>query len=149
MNAGRMKTDEWLRKLRENLRTQDNRATSHPVFIVQQRERVFGVSRDYADGFIWVDVSEGCEDVVDPDEVAWLDSHFDEHCDEPEGYDRLGYVDRWSFVTACFTEEGAKAYLSRNGHNLVAPRIYVESAHRNVEWQRVEALLRGEEEERR
>jgi hypothetical protein len=34
----------------------------------------------------------------------------------------------------------AARYIYLNGHNLRAPRIYVESAFRNAEWQALRAL---------
>lgn len=41
----------------------------------------------------------------------------------------------WEFVTACLTDEGARAYMNANGHNLRKfSRIFVHSGYRNNEW---------------
>jgi hypothetical protein len=70
------------------IRTQDNRCTASPIFIVQQRRGK-----------------------------------------------------HWDFVTACFTEQGCKDYLARDGHNLKEPRIYAAGSYRNSEWQAVRNYL--------
>jgi hypothetical protein len=121
------------------LHTQDNRATQHPVFVVQQRRRICGVDDGYTDDFVWMD--EEWDEVHDPELIEQLD--VASSLDPPKGYTRIGYLDIWEFVTACFTEQGCKDYIEVNGHNLREPRIYVESAHRNREWQAVRALLAG------
>jgi len=41
----------------------------------------------------------------------------------------------WEFVTACLTDEGARAYMNANGHNLRKfSRIFVHSGYRNDQW---------------
>lgn len=130
----------WLEHLRENLRTQDNRLTAWPVFCVQQKRRLYGMDPEYAfdeSGIVWV--FDGEE--VDEEERCKLEANYDATGEEPDGYTRTGFQDIWEFVTCCFTEQGAKDYLECNGHNLKGPRIFVESAYRNEEWQRVAKLL--------
>lgn len=138
-NGGRNMS--WRDELRRNLATQDNRCTAHPMFVVQQRRRIYGMDPDYAqpeDAVAWLH----CDgDEESGDEAAALEAAYQATGDVPEDYTRTAYLDIWVFVTACFTEQGCKDYLGLNGHNLTAPRIYVESAHRNEEWQRVRALL--------
>jgi hypothetical protein len=119
------------------LRTQDNRGTAHPVFVVQQRQRICGVDDGYTEEFVWMD--QEWNEVHDPELIEQLESAG--QLDSTKGYTRIGYLDIWEFVTACFTEQGCKDYIALNGHNLREPRIYVESAHRNHEWQAVRALL--------
>jgi hypothetical protein len=124
----------------ERIRTEDNRATSHPIFLVESRDRIYGIGIDYATQFAWID-EDGRE--ADPELSA---AHEDNHRAGRDGkgmkeYARVGYVDRWKFATACLTEDGAKAYIAANGHNLKSPRIYVASAYRNMEWQAVRAFL--------
>lgn len=132
---------EWLVTLRHNLATQDNRGTAHPVFIVQEKERIYGLDSDYSDDFEWMDDEWNR---VDDEQAAKLDAEYDETRLEPGGYTRVLYRDQWVFVTACFTEQGCKDYLAVNGHRLHEPRIYVETAFRNREWQCVvEWLAKG------
>lgn len=128
--------------IRTNLRTQDNRATHLPVFCVQQRRRIWGMDPAYAmDNIVWVDENADYAEVTDEGETAALEELWNDTGEEPDGYRRTAYVDVWDFVTACFTEKGAEDYLRLNGHNLTEPRIYVESAHRNHEWEVVRDFL--------
>lgn len=150
--------EEHLKLVRRNLRTQDNRATSWPMFAVQQKRRDYGYDPDYTDNIAWIDqyndygkapTEAECAAsgyVPEPDEPTHeqLDKKYEETGDEPDGWTRTGYVDRWEFVTACFTEQGCKDYLEIDGHNLNEPRIYVYSGWRNYEWQNVTRLLLGE-----
>ena len=87
------------------IRDQDNAITSDPVFIIEEREKVYGVSADY-----------GGQTEVD------------------EEGDVCSFASRWRFVTACFTRRAAQRYIEENRHNLDEPRVYVASAHRNREW---------------
>jgi hypothetical protein len=103
-----------LETIREQLRTQDNRCTEHPVFVVEREDRVYGVDSDYTELF---------ETRYEGDESF-----------------PLGYTPAWVFETACFTEAAAKRYIDENSHNGTF-RVYVHSAHRNPEWQAVRALL--------
>lgn len=48
---------------------------------------------------------------------------------------------QYEYVTACFTEEGAQAYLSVNGHNLRKPRIYADGSYRNAEYRDIRNWL--------
>jgi len=132
---------EWLAELRLNLRTQDNRITSYPMFIVEQRKRLYGLDPEYADedGIAWMfDSEEWPKD--DPDRIE-AEAEYDSTGEEPDGWTRTGFIDQWEFVTACFTEQGCQDYLELNGHNLGKTRIFVESGHRNEEWQRLRKLL--------
>jgi hypothetical protein len=147
-----------LKRIRTNLRTQDNRATSWPMFAVQQKRRDYGYDPDYSDHVVWIDQCNDCVEapteaecaksgyVLEPDELTHeqLEKQYQETGDEPDGWTRTSYVDRWEFVTACFTEQGCKDYLEINGHNLHEPRIYAYSGWRNYEWQTITRLLLGE-----
>lgn len=95
----------------ERLRTQDNRITADPIFLVQQQRRVYGVDHHYTDDF-----------------------------EEIDG-ETVGYKTIWEFVTCCFTEAAADRYIAENAHNLTDPRTYVASAYRNREWIAVRAML--------
>jgi hypothetical protein len=147
-----------LKRIRTNLRTQDNRATSWPMFAVQQKRRDYGYDPNYSDHVVWIDQCNDCVEapneaecaksdyVLEPDEPTHeqLEKQYQETGDEPDGWTRTSYVDRWEFVTACFTEQGCKDYLEVNGHNLNEPRIYAYSGWRNHEWQTITRLLLGE-----
>jgi len=113
-----------LREIGEEIRTQDNAGTSHPIFAVQQKVRDYGYGREYCDGVVWIN--------GDGDEAASGDT---------TGCERTYFRDRWEFVTACFTRVAAQRYIDENQHNLKEPRIYVYSAYRNREWQEIREAL--------
>lgn len=123
-------TEMSIAAIAKRLETQDNAGTKWPVFLVQQRERIYGVEQDWADGIAWVD-GEGVEVATnDPDFAAWSSTE-------------TGYVDQWVFVQPFFTREAAQLYIGENAHNLTDPRIYVDSVHRNKEWQAVVRYLKA------
>ena len=116
---------------------QDNRATDAPIFSVQQRRRIYGLTSDYTETFVWVD-ADG--DEADAELVEKLDSRKASP-QERKGWRRVYYVDIWEFVTACFTEAACQDYIACNGHNLKDPRIYAEGSYRNKEFRAVREFL--------
>lgn len=115
----------WLYELAKAVRDQDDAATSFPVFCVFQKERVYGVTADYTETFIW----------VHPDDP-------ERESDKPvKGWRKVGYTVVNRFCTAAFTRVGAEHYIQCNGHNLKEPFIYVESAHRNEQWKEIRGFL--------
>lgn len=129
-----MKHHETLRAVGREMHTQNNAATAHPVFVVQDEERIYGIASDYADeaNVEWYD---GCESSYAPDdpEVAEIEAAWQSDHTEPGDWSRVYYVTRWRFVQLFFSRKGAEQYISDNAHNLKKPRVYVESAHRNRE----------------
>ena len=132
-----MREMDVLARVGEQVRTQDNRITSEPIFVVEQQRQVWGVDTDYDhDGFEWLD-DEG---PVLPALARRLEKLHRLGGDTGK-YRRLGYRNYWEFVTACFTEQGCKDYLAANGHNLTETRVYVYSGFRNREWIELRAVL--------
>ncbi len=113
---------DTLRDIRERIRTQDNDCTADQLFIVEQRERIYGLKPQWSDKTVWIDDEGECEPTA-------------------PGASKTNYADRWKFVTACFTRKGCEDYIAVNGHNLKEPRIYTASAYRNREWQTIRAFL--------
>jgi hypothetical protein len=131
--------DEALRTIHGLLHTQDNRITAAPMFAVQQKRRVYGIDTEYEPLIAWTN-DEGFE--ASPEDAARFETAYDHDCDaEQEGYRRIGYHEYWEFVTGCFTEQGCKDYLARNGHNLNEPRIYAYGTYRNEEWKTIRDFL--------
>ena len=106
---------EQLARLVDDLRSQNNCATSIPLFAVMEKHRIYGVSREFTDSFELVEVD---------DETR-----------------KVGYTETDRFVTACLTRAGCKRYIKINGHNLRDPFIYVFSGYRNGEWAFLRAAL--------
>lgn len=122
------------------IRTQDNRITDCPLFIVQKKVRDYGYDPRHTDDHCWLD-EEG--DEVSPAKARKLEAKYDDTLEEPAGYTRTAYRDRWEFVTACFTEQGCKNFLKLDGHNHGETRIYAAGSYRNEEYRTVRDFLKG------
>lgn len=126
-----------LEKIGENILYQDNRSTSYPLFCVFQKEEMVVDEDFYYDKIIWC-TDEGEE--ANPTRSKRLNILDENYRDTGKWNKRaIKMVD--SFVTACFTEEGCKKYLSINGQNLKQPFIYAVSGYRNQEYQSVRDFL--------
>ncbi|EAO8530041.1 TPA_asm: ead/Ea22-like family protein [Salmonella enterica subsp. enterica serovar Typhimurium] len=124
----------------ENIRTQDNRITSDPMFCVyQKREIVVDADYDY-DRIVWVDEDGNEANKRQSRRLELLHENFRE---PPEKWRRVAVKDIDEFVTCCFTEQGCKDYLAANGHNLRLPFIYVKSGFRNAEYIGIRNWLAG------
>ncbi|MFP8224987.1 ead/Ea22-like family protein [Escherichia coli] len=124
----------------ENIRTQDNRITSDPMFCVyQKREIVVDADYDY-DRIVWVDEDGNEANKRQSRRLELLHENFRE---PPEKWRRVAVKDIDEFVTCCFTEQGCKDYLAANGHNLRLPFIYVNGGFRNAEYIGIRNWLAG------
>ncbi|MGH8075604.1 MAG: hypothetical protein ACREO4_16260 [Lysobacter sp.] len=132
--------DEAMARIGELIRTQDNRITDSPIFIVQQKRRICGIDADYTSNFEWLDPRDSSE-VYDDAAKAERDAERASEGLAPIEWKQGGYIDIWEFVTACFSEQGCKDYIALDGHNLREPRIYAAGSYRNEEWRRVRAYL--------
>lgn len=117
-----MSNNPILSAIAEQLKTQDNRCTSNPMFCVQERRRLVGMDAGYTDNLCWHDCAN--------DETIYDDDVDFKGPPEGEEWDRFGYIDQWFTVMVAFTQAGCEEYLRQNGHNLKSPRIYVESFNR-------------------
>ena len=148
-----------------NIHLQDNRITHEPIFMVQQKHRewAFDTSGEFGDEIVvcWCDPQNEYAIVEDKDraemyreyvasatyvEEGSVDADVVTDVDDEETFFekrlvKMAYKDFWVGVQPFFTEAGANEYIRINGHNLKEPRIYVESAFRNAEWQAVRAWL--------
>lgn len=114
------------------MRTQDNRITADPLFIVQERQRTYGIDTTHDPEIAWLYSDESIE--VDEDEAKRLESMYEKNYKEPDGYRRVGYVEKWVYVTCCFTEAAADRFIAQNAHRHRGKlRTYVDSLYRNPE----------------
>lgn len=92
-------------------------------------------------GFVWIE-DNGDHAEATAEEAAKLEAEYigDK---EPEGWMRVAYVDMWELVQPFFTRAGAEAFIAANKHRLTDPRIYVDSAYRNPEWQAMREYLKS------
>ena len=129
----------------QRLLTQDNQITSDPIFLVQQLHRQLGLDIRYCDVRTWLnsdseevdrETAERLNAAVNSTELS-----YPEKCEVTDGYEEIGYVDTWEYVTTCFTNAAAEEYIEANAHNLKKPRVYVASGYRNHEWNAVRKHL--------
>ncbi|HCI6600729.1 TPA: ead/Ea22-like family protein [Klebsiella pneumoniae] len=120
------------------IRTQDNRITDQPMFVVFQKREIIGSDEHSPSRICWVwDGEEVSELRAKRLEALYQDGR------DTRGYDRYAMQEVDEFVTACFTEHGCKEYLRQNGHNLRLPYIYACGSFRNNEYQLVRNWLAG------
>lgn len=120
------------------IRTQHNRITDQPMFVVFQKREIIGSDEHSPSRICWVwDGEEVSELRAKRLEALYQDGR------DTRGYDRYAMQEVDEFVTACFTEHGCKDYLRQNGHNLRLPYIYACGSFRNNEYQLVRNWLAG------
>ncbi|EOI2402667.1 ead/Ea22-like family protein [Klebsiella pneumoniae] len=120
------------------IRTQDNRITDQPMFVVFQKREIIGSDEHSPSRICWVwDGEEVSELRAKRLEALYQDGR------DTRGYDRYAMQEVDEFVTACFTEHGCEEYLRQNGHNLRLPYIYACGSFRNNEYQMVRNWLAG------
>lgn len=120
------------------IRTQDNRITDQPMFVVFQKREIIGSDEHSPSRICWV--RDGEE--VNPLRALRLEILYQDGRDT-SNYDRHAMQEVDEFVTACFNEHGCKEYLRQNGHNLRLPYIYACGSFRNNEYQLVRNWLAG------
>lgn len=116
-----------LHEIAKELKTQDNRFTSDPIFLVQEKVRIYGMDMNYSGDGQWMH-NDG--EPVDEEIAAELDPWGDY-----DNYELVGYLDQWQFVQPFFTEKSAQQYIDSNSYRHGELRIYVQSGYRNPEFQ--------------
>ena len=139
---------EEIIRIAKRMKDQDNYATADPIYIVREKQRIYGIDSGWTDDEVWLneDGSEVSED--DPD-LADVLEYYVEHGTEPKGWTLAGYRDQYINVQYFFSADGAMDYIESNKHNLNKPHIYVDSAHRNPEWKAIRDFLNKVEKERK
>lgn len=121
------------------IQTQDNRITSHPIYVVESRKRIYGMDGDYCDKSVWL--HRDGEGEAEDEELEKLEAEYAKANHIPEECERVGYVDTWNFEAICLTSDAAEAYIERNAHNHDRLRLYVYSGCRSDEWQLVRKMF--------
>ena len=129
-----------IEKIGSLIKTQDNRYTDQPIFVIEERELVI-TDPDYGyDDSNWVNTESGNYEEADETRTRRLDALNDGDRDTGD-WKKFHYKETWKFVTSCFTEEGCNDYLKINGHNLRKTRIYAYGSFRNTEYQAIRNCL--------
>lgn len=124
------------------VQTQDNswHITSHPQYEVRCKEAIYGSSDEDSDLCVWID-KRSCEPASQSTTNLLEGRYRKDYTTETENFRRCPYklIDRT--VQVFFSEEGARQFIRRNGHNYLELHLYVESGCRNAEWQTVRNFL--------
>ena len=127
-------TNSFLLELKENLKTQDNFATEHPLYVVEEKVRDWGLDPKFDDegSFCWVCGDEFIEE-SDPTEITRLNA-LEDLGEDTGDCQKLYYKERWQFVTLCLTHKGCTNYIENNSHRHQGDlRVFIGSAYRNKE----------------
>ena len=115
------------------IKTQDNRFTDKPIFVVEKSVMVITDSDYGYDKKEWVNTESGDYEVASETKARRLDALLENYL-ETGDWKKFYYKETWEFVTSCFTEQGCKDYLELNGHNLGKRRICAYGSYRNEEF---------------
>lgn len=124
-----------LRDMAPLIRTQDNAITADPLFVIYEKERVYGMDPEHSDEFntLWINADGDYEEASRQRHQALEKRYYRNGVSEYGGWRRVCYTDRDKFSRAFFTRKSAENYIRRNSHNLKRPHIFVESMYRNYE----------------
>uniref|UniRef100_UPI0039AFF40D hypothetical protein n=1 Tax=Serratia liquefaciens TaxID=614 RepID=UPI0039AFF40D len=140
-NAAMTRERTELSAIGELIRTQDNRITDQPFFAVMAKREIVGSEDHDCDRICWVENQSG--DYVEATETQYrrLEAIYQAKYEVRDGWDRYAMKEIDVFVTGCFTEQGCKDYINKNGHNLNKPFIYAFGSYRNDEYQTVRKFI--------
>lgn len=121
-----------LREIGAEMALQDNLMTNVPLFNVYELRKEPGYMEEFAQGMVWYGTSY--REVIYEERIQRdLDKEFSETGIEPEGYKKVGFRDKKSYVTTFFTMKAAEQFISENNRNLVRPFVYVDNGWNNEE----------------
>lgn len=141
---------EEIEHIKKEMLTQDNRATSYPIFIIVEDKKVYGVESGFADG------RERKEDYGDPlcDRCEFMaDSNGPDYPDECDDCPEEAFINYRIekdvpnlYAGFFFTAEAAQNHLeeSRHHYNFTA-KTYAISAYNNHELKTVMKYLCGKD----
>lgn len=136
----------------DRMKGQDSHSTKDPIYCVQNRRRSYGPTTS-SDTCVWVKF-DGRPIEADETLAKLIEKYFEHQTEEnfdaiqrldenPNDWQFYGVTDTWETVTVYFTEIGAKHHINQHKHNLIEPRVYVDSGYNNPEWQAIRGFLLG------
>jgi hypothetical protein len=115
---------ERILNLKREMISQDNLATSHPLYCVFEKERIFGIDPAYGEKFVWLH-HDDLDSPIDENEVDF------DAAGKPinESIEKYYFVERDRFVNAHFTMKAAKDFITANKHNHPTAFVFVISLY--------------------
>jgi hypothetical protein len=133
----------FLIELVNNLKTQDGRITSDPIFEVQECRKEPRPEGYNSDDSYFLEHVTGNYGRYDTLFAAYRDL-LEREYPKPRiraNVEEVNYTLEWQAVTSCFTEVGADRFIARNRHNFHPLRTYVASLCHNYEMATLRKLL--------
>jgi len=144
------------------MKTQDNRITQHPIFVVYDWEKL-PADPDYVDDWEYADLEDGYDVIgtTKKDIIKYAKSY---DMDLPDNIDSMDEDQLFDFLNELtgnqwikfyyhevrilknifFTEKAAQRFIDQNDYHYKKPHIYVHCLWRNPEMQNIQkALLEG------
>lgn len=140
-NAALKRERSELSAIGELIRTQDNRITDQPFFAVMTKREIVASEDHDCDRICWVENQSGNYVEATETQHRRLEAIYQVKYEVRDGWDRYAMKEIDVFVTGCFTEQGCKDYINKNGHNLNKPFIYAFGSYRNDEYQTVRKFI--------
>jgi len=147
------------KEIKERLKTQNNRATADPIFIVYDWERI-PTSSDYSDKSMFCDsegkiaenreelisflkdndccseMPDGIEDKDDDDLIKWIKENG------KDDVDKTYYIEKKVFINVFFTEKSADDFIAQNHYHYTKQvHTYVNCLWRNPEMQFIREMI--------
>lgn len=134
--------NKFFADLRQEMKTQDNACTSHPLFVVYEKRRTYGLNEDVSDNCAWLD-TYGDYNEATGQKLKALERYYRRFHREPDGWRRTFWHEVDRFVTCAFTRRAAQAYIDKRSYNYKFPlHIFVESMYRMQEMINLQAAIR-------
>lgn len=140
-NAALKRERSELSAIGELIRTQDNRLTDQPFFAVMTKREIVASEDHDCDRICWVENQSGNYVEATETQHRRLEAIYQAKYEVRDGWDRYAMKEIDVFVTGCFTEQGCKDYINKNGHNLNKPFIYAFGSYHNDEYQTVRKFI--------
>jgi hypothetical protein len=134
-------TPEALTALADKMRTQDNACTAHPLFVVYNEKKLYGMDDEFAEDYDWIDQTSGDYTVADDRKRKALERYENYFGREPESWAKRYYIKRDEFVTCAFTLDAANDFIKRKHYDYARLHVYVESMWRMPEMIAIEEHL--------
>lgn len=124
-----------IKKLLVEMADQENRATQYPLYEVQDVREICGPDLNNPDRTYYVCNTDS---ELFFESEGELEEYLQDHDENSYEYERDDFspmeCEEYHYVVQTFlTEEAAELYIHNQSHNLVKPRIYVNSAYRNFQ----------------
>ena len=146
---------KFLQGLSREMKSQDNRATHNPYFVVKTTKRVIGMIPENSDDTIWIDMYSGDYTEYATKEEGIKDLKDSGHgvIDAEDFLEEFGVMEVEESMNFFLTERGYNQHMELNGHNYrystKKAYSYVDCAHRNPEYEGLVAAIHaiGESDE--